>query len=166
MPEDTEESNVQPPKSKLPLIIGGGVVLSLLVAAIVFFTMGGEEEVQQTLPPAEYIVSDEMYQLKDGAYLRLGFSIVVPSDKVEVLKEIIEREAPGRLPDGVNMVVANKSREDLISGTHKRQAFARELKKMLEERVVASYNSRQLSAEDTIRIEEVLISVFVTQGGT
>jgi CRISPR/Cas system-associated endonuclease Cas1 len=64
------------------------------------------------------------------------------------------------------MVVANKTRDDLISGTHKRQAFSRELKKMLEERVLSEYNRRQLSAEDTIRVEEVLISDFVTQGGT
>ncbi|MFT5318087.1 MAG: hypothetical protein ACI8RA_001348, partial [Chlamydiales bacterium] len=55
--------------------------------------------------------------------------------------------------------------EDIINGTHKREAFARELKKMLEERVFESFNKKQRSTKDTIEIKEVLLSDFVTQSG-
>jgi site-specific recombinase len=77
----------------------------------------------------------------------------------------MEKESPGRLPNGINMIVGNKSREDLINGTHKREAFARELKKMLEERVFDSYNKKQKSTQDIIEVKEVLIAGFVTQSG-
>lgn len=168
MPENEATDNQQEeeqPKSKLPVIVIGGVALVAVLAVLAVMMMKSEPEVQVEAPPAEFVVTDKMYQLKDGSYLRLGFSIVVSGDKVETLRNIVETEAPGRLPDGVNMIVGNKTRDDLISGTHKREAFARELKKMLEDRVFSDHNRRQVSADDTIQIEEVLISHFVTQEG-
>lgn len=165
--ENTEEqTSEEQPKSKLPMMLIGGIaVIAVIAIALVMMMKTSEPEVVVQPPPAEYIITDKMYQLKDGSYLRLGFSIVVAAEKLEKVKDLLEKEAPGRLPDGVNMIVGNKTRGDLISGTHKREAFARELKKMLEERVFSDYNRRQVVAKDTIQVEEVLISDFVTQGG-
>lgn len=154
------------PASKLPLIIVGGVLVAVLLAGgFLFLSNQGGNRIQVEKAPAEYVVGEKMYQLKDGSYLKLGFSIVVDEDQVGVVRNIIEKEAPGRLPSSITMLLGNKSREELISGTHKREAFAREIKKLLEERVFSNYNKKQISAEDTIEVREVLISDFVTQNG-
>jgi len=152
-------------RSIVPYLVMGIVIL-VAVGAIVGVTLiKSEPEVVVEQPPAEYIVQNKMYQLKDGSYLKLGFSIVTAAEHNLAVREVIEKEAPGRLPDAVTMVLGNKSREDIIHGTHKREAFARELKKVLEERVFAEYNRRQMSAKDAIEVKEVLISDFVTQPG-
>lgn len=119
----------------------------------------------QQMPPAEYAVKSNMYQLRDGSYLKLGFSIVIDSDKMPVVQQIVEKEMPGRLPAGITMILGNKSRADLINGTYKREAFAREIKKMLEERVFGDYNKRQASPKEMIEVREILIFDFVTQAG-
>lgn len=161
-----EEQKQAPPKKNnmLTAIIGvlAGVAI-LLLAALVIMNQGPGLQIDKA--PAEYVVKEKMYQLKDGSYLRLGFSIVVDEDQVSIVRSIIEKEAPGRLPAGITMLLGNKTREELISGTHKREAFARQLKKMLEERVFADYNKKQLSAQDSVEVREVLISEFVTQSG-
>ena len=121
--------------------------------------------VQEAKPVAEYVVKERMYQLKDGSYLRLGFSIVVDADKIAAVKEIIEKQTPGRLPDGINMLLGNKTRESLINGTYKREAFARELKKMIDEHVFGPYNRMQKNPEDVVDVRDVLLSDYVTQSG-
>lgn len=147
-----------------PMLILGAMVFVFAVIGAVFFLQQGPQ-IDQAKPLVEYVVKPKMYQLKDGAYLNLGFSIVVEEDKLVPVKDILEKQAPGRLPNGVNMIVGNKSREDIINGTHKREAFGRELKKMLEERVFDAYNKKQQSTQDTIEIKEILIADFVTQSG-
>lgn len=145
------------------MILGGMFFVFAIIGAMFFFQQG--PQIEQAKPLVEYVVKAKMYQLKDGAYLNLGFSIVVEEDKLGPVKDILEKQAPGRLPNGVNMIVGNKSREDMINGTHKREAFGRELKKMLEERVFDAYNKKQQSTQDTIEIKEILIADFVTQSG-
>lgn len=164
--EQTEQDELEAPKSKLPMMIIGGVALVALVA-VVLVMMGGNggPKVVQEVPPAEYIVKDKMYQLKDGSYLKLSFSIVIDADKLGQVTNIIEKESPSRLPDGINMILGNKTRDELISGTHKREAFVRELKKTLEERVFGEYNRRQVTSEEIINVREILINDFVTQPG-
>jgi len=154
-----------PKRSILPKVMVGVVIVVALTAIFTVMMMRSEPKIVAEQPPAEYIVQDKMFQLKDGSYLKLSFSIVVAAKNLEAVKNIIEKEAPGRLPDGINMVLGDKTRDDLISGTHKRESFARELKKVLEERVFADYNRRQMSAKDTIQVKEVLIADFVTQSG-
>jgi flagellar basal body-associated protein FliL len=151
--------------SKLPLIIAGTLIAAIAVVLVGLMTFKNTNSLETEMAPAEYTVKEKMYQLKDGSYLRLGFSIVVDEDQIGAVKQIIEKEAPGRLPSGITMLLGNKTREELISGTHKREAFARELKKMLEDQVFDSYNKKQVSARDTIEVREVLISDFVTQNG-
>lgn len=151
--------------SGLPMMAIMGVVVFAILAGVGFMMMNQGPTVEVEKAPAEYLVKEKMYQLKDGSYLKLGFSIVIDEDQLSIVQNIIEKEAPGRLPSGITMLLGNKSREELISGTHKREAFSRELKKMLEDRVFGSYNKKQLSARDTIEIREVLISDFVTQQG-
>jgi len=163
--EQQENALAAPPKSKMPIIMGGLVAVVAVVAVAAVLMMGQGPSEPKVIPPSEYQVPDKMYQLRDGSYLKLSFSIVVDSDKLATVTEILEKESPNRLPDGINMILGNKTRDDLISGTHKREAFVRELKKTLEERVFGEYNRRQTSAQDTVEIREVLISDFVTQPG-
>ena len=106
-----------------------------------------------------------LFRSKDGSYLSLGFSIVIDQDKAEKVTEILTITAPARLPDGINMILGNKSRGELIDGSHKRAAFVREIKKMLEERVFNSYNEKQQSTEDMIQVREVRLAKLVTQIG-
>lgn len=167
--ETPEEGGAQDEKKKggSPIVLIAAIAVLALVGIGGFLMLGQEEGpvVEEAKPLVEYLVKQKMYQLKDGSYLKLGFAIVVEVDKLDPVANIIEKEAPGRLPNGINMIVGNKSREDLINGTHKREAFARELKKMLEERVFDSYNKKQRSTKDSIEIKEILISDFVTQSG-
>jgi len=167
MTNDEQEPFVPAPQKKswIPYGIMGGLVFVVVAVFIVGVQMRGEPQRAVEQPPAEYVVAEKMYQLKDGAYLRLGFSIVVAAQHCDVVKHIVEKESPGRLPDGINSLCGEKTREDLISGVDNRREFAREVKRVLEERVFAGYNRRQLSAKDAIDVEEVLISSFVTQGG-
>ena len=165
MAEETKGQGGEVQQSKFPfMIIIGVVVLAAAIVGGVLMTQGGSELPEQQ-PPAEYQVKSKMYQLKDGSYLKLAFSIVVDADKVPTIQQIVEKDMPGRMPSGITMVLGNKTREDLISGTYKREAFARELKKMLEERVFGDYNKRQTASKDMIEVREVLISDFVTQAG-
>ena len=164
-PEETSEAKTKEGGGGSPIVL---IVAILVIAAIgggAFMMMNQGPKIEEAKPVVEYVVKEKMFQLKDGSYLKLGFSIVVEEDKLEPVKNIIEKESPGRLPNGINMIVGNKSREDIINGTHKREAFARELKKMLEERVFESFNKKQRSTKDTIEIKEVLLSEFVTQSG-
>ena len=164
---ENEENNLEAgaAKSKLPMLIVGGVLLIALIAGVGVMMMKSGPQIEVEEAPAEYMVGERLYQLKDGSYLRLGFSIVVDESHLAEVSEIIENAAPGRLPSGITMILGNKTRMDLIEGTHKREAFARELKKMLEERVFGEFNKRQVSSRDMIEIREVLISDYVTQQG-
>jgi flagellar basal body-associated protein FliL len=167
MPENTndEDQNVpiQAGASKLPMILIAVVVLALIGVGTMLMMPADGPRAEPA--PGEYVVQTKMYQLKDGSFLKLSFSIVVAGDKVEMVKNILELESPGRLPNGLNMLLGNKTREELITGTHKREAFSRELQKMLDERVFSDYNSRQVTSQDAIEVKEVLISDFVTQSG-
>lgn len=166
--EKTQEDPLPTPEKKkggLPLIPIIVVVLIVLVGGGAFMMMGQESQIEEAKPLVEYVVKSKMYQLKDGAYLNLSFSIVVEEDKLIPVKDVLEKQASGRLSNGINMIVGNKSREDLINGTHKREAFSRELKKMLEERVFDTYNKKQSSTQDTIEVKEILLGDFVTQSG-
>lgn len=169
MADDTkneEESNEK--KSSMPLMMILGVLVIALLGAVGFVLMqqgdDGSTAVEE-VPSAEHMVKERMYQLKDGSYLRLSFSIVVRADQVALVTNILDTQSPGRLPSGITMLLGNKTREDLIDGTHKREAFSRELKKMLEERVFSDHNKQQTSSSDMIEVREVLISDFVTQIG-
>ncbi len=163
MAEGNEELNTQQ-KSGFPIMVIGAVVVVALLAGAGVWYIRQAPEVEVDKAAAEYLVPDKMYQLKDGSYLKLAFSIVVDEDKVAAVTDLLEQKQPGRLPAGITMILGNKTREDLINGTHKREAFARELKKMLEERVFGEYNRKQTSASQTVEVREVLISDFVTQG--
>lgn len=165
MAEEEKNEVTEEPKKGFPLVpVLAVVLLALVGVGGVMFMQSGPSTPQQS-PPAEYLVKSKMYQLKDGSYLKLAFSIVVDSDKIPLVQQIVEKDMPGRMPAAITMVLGNKSRADLISGTYKREAFARELKKMLEERVFGDYNKRQTSSASMIEVREVLISDFVTQAG-
>ena len=146
------------------------VILLVIIAAVVLLVMNlmkdeSEGGVKAVKPVIEYQVSEHMYQLKDGSYVRLSFSIVVDEDQRDQLKLALEKEFPARLPDGINMMLGNKTRESIIDGTYKRDAFARELKQMIEEHVLAPHNKAQSNPENVIEVRDVLISVLVTQSG-
>ncbi len=155
----------QPTKSKVPMIVIGAILVAALVAGagVMLVKQGPAADTEKAA--AEYQVGEKMYQLQDGSYLKLAFSIVIDEDKLEQVTAMVEAISPGRLPAGINLLLGNKTREDLINGMHKREAFSRELKKMLEDRVFGDYNRKQTSSSDTIEIREVLISDFVTQSG-
>jgi hypothetical protein len=158
--EDISSQN----KGGFPVMMLGAVVAVALLAGAGVWYIQQAPDVEVEKIAAEYQVADKMYQLKDGSYLKLGFSIVVDEDKVQQVTDLLEQKQPGRLPAGITMILGNKTREDLINGTHKREAFARELKKMVEDRVFGEYNRKQSSSRDTVDIREILISDFVTQG--
>ena len=161
--EDDEKEQEAEQRFSVTLIAGVAAIAIAIIVVILMLSRG--PSIAEAKPVVEYVIKEKMYQLKDGSHLLLEFSIVVEEDKLKAIKNIIEKKSPGRLPNGINMIVANKSREDIISGTHKREAFARELKKMLEERVLEAYNKKQKSTQDIIEIKEVLIFSLVTQSG-
>lgn len=167
MAEDAQGDKVvqAPPKSKVPMIVSAFVVVAALAAVGMVMMMRGDSDGPREDPTAEFIVKEKMYQLKDGSYLKLGFSVVIAKRHVERVRTIVEQDMPGRLPDGINMVLGDKTRQELIAGTHKRETFARELKKMLEERVFHEYNKKQTTPSELIEVKEVLISHYVTQPG-
>ncbi|MCH1430238.1 MAG: hypothetical protein GWP59_07220 [Chlamydiales bacterium] len=162
--ENDEEFQTQKP-SMVPWIMLGLVIVIAIgaIGAVFYLKSGNEKPVEK--PTTEFVVEPQIYQLQDGSYLDLGFSIVIDVDKAEMVNQLLSVEAPGRLPDGINMILGNKSREELIYGSHKREAFVREIKKMLEERVFNTFNEKQQSTEDMIQVRDVLISKFVTQTG-
>lgn len=162
---DEQGQTAQPKKSKVPFMVIGAIFVAILFAGLGVLLIRQGPEVEAEKIAAEYQVADKMYQLQDGSYLKLAFSIVIDEDKLEQVTNIVEASAPGRLPAGITLLLGNKAREDLINGTHKREAFARELKKMLEDRVFGDFNRKQTSSRDTIEVREVLISDFVTQSG-
>lgn len=150
---------------KFPIIVISVVVVVVIAIILTILIMRENSpglQVKKEL--VEYVVPEKMYQLRDGSYLRLGFSIVVDKDKYSEVEEIIQDKSPGRLPDGIHMLVGNKTRDDLISGSYKRDAFSRELKKVLEEQVFGPYN-KDKAPRDVIQVKDVLISDFVTQSG-
>ncbi len=154
-----------PKKGKGPMMMIALIAVVIIAAAVVVFSIKkGETDIAVSKPVAEYVVKEKMYQLKDGSYLRLGFTVVCEADDIEAMKQLIEQESPGRLPDGIHMLVGNKARDDLIRGSHKREAFTRELKKMLEEQVFGPYNKDKPPSE-AIQVRDVLITDFVTQSG-
>lgn len=160
------QTDEQAPKSNLPILlgVGGGLVIVVLIA--LFFMMSGDDSgVAEAVPPGEYVVEERMYQLKDGSYLRFAFNIQVDEDKVDTVAGIITEEAPGVLPHGINSILGNKTRDDLISGEHNREAFAREIKKLLDEQVFSEYNKQQDDPQDMIEVRKILITDFVTQSG-
>jgi flagellar basal body-associated protein FliL len=161
------EGGEEPKKKNIfPLIMMGLVLLiGVAVSYVVFSIKDGSEDVEKIKPTAEYVVKERMFQLKDGSYLRLGFSIVVEADKLDELKEIIEKKAPARLPDGIHMLLGNKTRENLIDGTYKRDAFSREIKKMINEHVLSPYNKQKTSADEIVEAKDVLLLEYVTQSG-
>jgi hypothetical protein len=163
--EEDEEEKEQEDEQRFPVVLVAGVAVIAIAIIVVILMLSRGPSIAEAKPVVEYVVKEKMYQLKDGSHLLLEFSVVIEEDKLSAIKMIIEKESPGRLPNGINMIVANKGREDIISGTHKREAFARELKKMLEERVLEAYNKKQKSTQDIIEIKEVLISSLVTQSG-
>ena len=152
-------------KSKMMLILIVALVV-IIVAVVGAMTMMKDDgnQVQVAKPVAEYVVKERMYQLKDGSYLRLSFSIVVDADKVENVQEILVNASPGRLPDSIHMLLGNKTRQDLISGSHKREAFAREVKRALEEQVFNNFNKSKNPSE-MIEVRDILINEYVTQQG-
>lgn len=165
MADDPNTPTEEKSGSKLPIIAGGAVLIVAVVVGLAVMMMKQGPTIEKEKPRAEYIVQSKMYQLKDGSYLKLAFSIVVDEEKLPTVTEIVEKQSPGRLPAGVTMILGNKGRMDLINGTHKREAFTRDIKKMLEERVFSDFNRRQTAAKDMIEVREVLISDFVTQSG-
>ncbi len=104
----------------------------------------------------------KMYQLRDGSYLRLGFAVVVSEDQESEAKDIIDKNS-STIADGINMILGEKSQEDLIAGTHKRNQFAHDIMEMLEHDVFRNYNARQTNASERIVVKDVLIHEFVTQ---
>lgn len=152
--------------NKLIMMIGGGIAV-VLVAVGVMMMMGGKSEEVQAVAEnfVEYAMPEGMYQLKDGAYLSLGYSIVVSDKKLKDVENEVGSTSAGSLQDGINMILGNKTREDLINGAHKREAFAQELKKVVEERVFQNYNKSKKSPQDMIEVRRVFISKFVTQSG-
>ncbi|MBB63946.1 MAG: hypothetical protein CMO81_02660 [Waddliaceae bacterium] len=165
MAEENQDLEEGKKNNTVPMIIMAIVGAAILGAGLWFMLLQNDTGIQVEEAPAEYLVQERLYQLRDGSYLRLSFSVVVDASHLSTVQQIIENESPGRLPDGVNMIVGAKTRKDLIEGTHKREAFVRELKKMLEERVFGDFNKRQISSKDMIEVREVLISNFVTQSG-
>lgn len=167
MAEETETGDEFETKkpSMVPWIMLGLVIIIAIgaVAAVFYMKSGNDRPVEK--PVTEFVVEPQIYQLQDGSYLSLGFSIVIDQDKAEKVTEILTILAPARLPDGINMILGNKSRDELIHGSHKREAFVREIKKMLEERVFNTYNEKQQSTEDMIQVRDVRLSKFVTQIG-
>jgi flagellar basal body-associated protein FliL len=140
------------------------VVALVIVFGTMFFMKDNRAQIGVQKPVAEYIVKEKMYQLKDGSYLRLGFTIVVDADKIAIVENVLETISPGRLPDSIHMLLGNKSREDLISGSHKREEFARELKNALDDDVFNGYNLNK-NPEEKIKVHNVFISDYVTQSG-
>ncbi|MBN4066679.1 flagellar basal body-associated FliL family protein [Simkania negevensis] len=165
-PEEEKPSVEGEPKKKniLPWIILIVVLIVLVVVVILFFfTADRGEEGEPEKVFVEYPVRHKLYQLKDGSYLKLGFNIVVEEDDVDTIKEVLEIESPGRLTHGIHSILGNKTSEELMGGSHKREAFARELEKMIEDQVLRNYNLKQDSAKNQIKVHEILLTDFITQ---
>ncbi len=151
-------------KPKPLLIIGVLAVIAIIILVVVGVVMKqGRSENQQAVA-VEYNVPARTYELKDHSYLKLSFSVVVDKDKVDQVKYIIMVENAGRLTNGIHKIAGDKTREAL-RGTYQRDEFAKEIQKMLEEQVFADYNRAQKSPKDEIKVREVLLVDFVTQGG-
>jgi flagellar basal body-associated protein FliL len=160
-----KDQTPQPKKSNVPMLVIGAILVAALLAGVGVMLIRQGPETNSEKTAAEYQVPEKMYQLQDGSYLKLAFSLVIDEEKLATVAEIIENTSPGRLPASITLILGNKTRDDLINGMHKREAFARELKKTLEDRVFGEYNRRQTSSQDTVEVREVLISDFVTQSG-
>ena len=52
-----------------------------------------------------------------------------------------------------------------FDGTYKRDAFSREIKKMVNEHVLAPYNKQKTSADEILEAKDVLLLEYVTQSG-
>ena len=162
----TKKEEVKGKSSKLLFIILISVSTLLLVCVMLFFFMSKNNDGEQngSKPVVEYVVPSKMYQLKDGSFLRLGFSVVVDADRIDVVQDYLENEVPGRLLDGINMLVGGKSRDDLISSSHNRLMFTNDLKNMMEEKIFAFFNKNK-RIDKKIYVRDILISDFITQIG-
>jgi hypothetical protein len=115
---------------------------------------------------ADYDVKPKWYMLKDGSYLQLGFNIVVEADELDTLRTIIEVQSPGLLPEELTMMIGGiKNRDQLMGSSFKREAFARKLQEVIQEKVLGPYNKKQASSKDVIKVKEILLTTFVTQSG-
>lgn len=155
----------QSKKNKSVLLIALAALLVLGGTALFLVKKAGNNSEQAVDNFVEYAISERMYQLKDGSYINLGFSILIAKTKLKIVEGLLTTTSASLLPDGINMILGNKSRDDLIDGTHKREAFSQEIKKVLEERVFHEYNKQQKSPQDMIEVRKVLLSTFVTQTG-
>ncbi len=141
------------------------VVLLIAFGGYYYMSMGNSPSSQTTSQKTFVQVSypEKIYQLQDGSYLRLGFAILVAKDQEDEAEEILTEDKVHVVADGINMIVGDMGQDDLINGAHKREAFAAEIKKMLEKDVFHSYNAAQRDPADRIEIKDVLIHQFVTQ---
>jgi flagellar basal body-associated protein FliL len=149
-------------KKLLPIIL---VVLLLGGGGAFFMLNGGKNKgLSESRTLVEYAVSEGVFQLKNGSYLRLSFSIVLDEKFLMPAQDILENSSPARLSDGLNSILGNKTREELIGSSLRRENFRMEIKKILETYVFQEYNRQQHSPKDVIEVREVLLQTFVTQG--
>ena len=151
------------PLSKILIV----VIIILIVAFGAYYLMNGSSSGDRTNTTSNIQSSaidypSKLYQLRDGSYLRLGFAIVVDDSHESEAKDIMD-ENTSTIADGINMILGEKSQEDLIAGAHKRNQFAHEIQEMLEHDVFRNYNARQMEPSERIVVKDVLIHEFVTQ---
>jgi hypothetical protein len=139
------------------LIIGFGAYYYYTNRAL----MQVKTEVGESLVEISY--PEKLYQLSDGSYLRLGFSILVNEETEDEAKDILLDKSQSKVANGLHMILGDKTIQDLIDGSHKRDGFAEEIKKMLEREIFQEYNASQQTPSERIQVRDVLIQEFVTQ---
>lgn len=143
------------------------VVFLILVLGLGFFFFSKEKrgmtQAESETTWVEYSIPEAIYQLKNGSYLRLSFSIVVKEPFLEVVKEILEISSPAKLNDSLNSILGNKTREDLIGSSLRRENFRSEIQQVLETQVFQDYNRKQHSPHNRIEVRDILLETFVTQ---
>ena len=152
--------------SKTMIRAVAAVLALVLVGTVIFYIMTRNKEPEAPVVEkfVEYVMAENLYQLKEGSILRLGFSIVVPEKNLEALTNFLEVEAAAILPSLINLNLGDKGRDDLIAGEHKRKAFQEELKNLLESEILPEYNRRQ-DPLNQIHIREVRLKTIITQEG-
>ena len=70
-----QEKAPQPAKSKVLMVVVSAVLIAALVAGGGVMLLKQGPEVVAEKAAAEYLVGEKMYQLQDGSYLKLAFSI-------------------------------------------------------------------------------------------
>lgn len=162
--EGEEVAAVAPTKSKVPLIAAGLIVVVLLGAVGVIWKMKSAPPAVEKKELAELAIPAKVYQLSDGGYLNLSFSVEIDAEMVPAATELLTVKYPAKVEDAIIMSLGNKGREELINGQHKREAFKRELKRMLESEVFDEYNKQHDAAKE-IKVYNVRLSNFTTQSG-